>query len=626
MYSKEQITKIRQLINNYFDKGEVFDKLKKKIESEKIQIDDLDNEKLTKLLRETNLIDNLILDIKHLDELDEFNKQNKQLTFVDPDRINYRSVSLRIYKGRAFLDFIEPGNSKLQLYLSFCGQRFASATVDATVEPEFNELFLFDLRTEAQKANVDLLTLSKLDHPIELCVIQIQNGQTKLFSQKLIEWRFLLCYGNISLNIELPTTYNTKMQNERKNHVGILQIHLELLPKTGLVLLPENIVVSQLSKEKSVINQISDRFHTYGNAWWNDFKELKLSVRPIKLYSESQDGIWRPSCTFIRELQSVRGIMSPNHAARFVSLIPMKTSDRGPSGDRLEVWHRFPTFLALKGGDFEDHCLLLCSFFLGFNLDAFVVFGSTADRPHGWVMTRLQKPKKPNQKQAEYAYNFWEPLTGHKFELNDPKVPQLYKRIGCIFNHKCFYANIQENDSVLKTDLNIEDYTKWKAVDPNEISLLKPQNFQLTLLRQTIYADELEPKLELQLREAIGSYRKIINLATRYDEKLGSIMQIALANYETEKITGLQFAQFEFQSAIRSYIPEGHTFMSFPICFNHMNIQKMLEDIKTSPVGGEVLTARGDQTYHAVRVKMEIYPEDVYAVWVSVSVRFHKIV
>jgi centrosomal protein CEP76 len=48
--------------------------LKKKIETEKIQIDDLDNEKLTRLLRETNLIDNLILDIKHLDEIDEFNK------------------------------------------------------------------------------------------------------------------------------------------------------------------------------------------------------------------------------------------------------------------------------------------------------------------------------------------------------------------------------------------------------------------------------------------------------------------------------------------------------------------------------------------------------------------------
>lgn len=77
------------------------------------------------------------------------------------------------------------------------------------------------------------------------------------------------------------------MSNERKNSVGLLQIHLELLPKTGLILLPENIVVNQLSKEKSVTNSIADRFHTYGNSWWNDFKELKLSVRPIKLYAES---------------------------------------------------------------------------------------------------------------------------------------------------------------------------------------------------------------------------------------------------------------------------------------------------------------------------------------------------
>jgi len=69
MYSKEQLTKIRSLINNYFDKGEVFDKLKRRIEADNLNIEDLDNDKLTRLLRETNLIDNLILDIKHLDEI-----------------------------------------------------------------------------------------------------------------------------------------------------------------------------------------------------------------------------------------------------------------------------------------------------------------------------------------------------------------------------------------------------------------------------------------------------------------------------------------------------------------------------------------------------------------------------
>lgn len=77
MYSKEQLTKIRSLINNYFDKGEVFDKLKRRIEADNLNIEDLDNDKLTRLLRETNLIDNLILDIKHLDEITQFNHENK---------------------------------------------------------------------------------------------------------------------------------------------------------------------------------------------------------------------------------------------------------------------------------------------------------------------------------------------------------------------------------------------------------------------------------------------------------------------------------------------------------------------------------------------------------------------
>jgi centrosomal protein CEP76 len=33
MYSKEQISKIRALVNDYFERGDVYDKLKQKIES-----------------------------------------------------------------------------------------------------------------------------------------------------------------------------------------------------------------------------------------------------------------------------------------------------------------------------------------------------------------------------------------------------------------------------------------------------------------------------------------------------------------------------------------------------------------------------------------------------------------
>jgi centrosomal protein CEP76 len=170
----------------------------------------------------------------------------------------------------------------------------------------------------------------------------------------------------------------------------------------------------------------SDRFHTYSSAWWNDYKELKLPVRPVKLYAESQDGVWRPSSSFVTELVAVRGILTPNHAARFVSLIPFKRSERGPESnpERAEIWHKFTTFLSIRNGDFEDHCLLLCSLLLGFHLEAYVVIGASTDGAHGWVMTRQAKSLKPMAKRQvpEYTYHFWESLTGHKFELGDPRI------------------------------------------------------------------------------------------------------------------------------------------------------------------------------------------------------------
>ena len=52
----------------------------------------------------------------------------------------------------------------------------------------------------------------------------------------------------------------------------------------------------------------------------------------------------------------------------------------------------------------------------------------------------------------------------------------MYKKVGCIFNNKYFYANIQPIDSMNSTDFNIEDYTKWKALDPQEIQNVRAQN------------------------------------------------------------------------------------------------------------------------------------------------------
>ena len=98
-------------------------------------------------------------------------------------------------------------------------------------------------------------------------------------------------------------------------------------------------------------------------------------------------------------------------------------------------------------------------------MDAYVVIGASTDGAHGWVMTR----SKAQGKRGTPSYVFWESLTGHHFDSKDPQAASMYKKIGCIFSNKAFYANIQPVDGMGATDFNIDDYTKWKAIDPQEI-------------------------------------------------------------------------------------------------------------------------------------------------------------
>lgn len=90
----------------------------------------------------------------------------------------------------------------------------------------------------------------------------------------------------------------------------------------------------------------------------------------------------------MKPIYGLKGIDSPFHAARFVSLIPYKKNEK-PGGEKNEVWHYFNTFLAAGYGDSEDHASLLCSILLGFGMDAYVVVGNSTDGPHAWVLTRM---------------------------------------------------------------------------------------------------------------------------------------------------------------------------------------------------------------------------------------------
>ena len=120
-----------------------------------------------------------------------------------------------------------------------------------------------------------------------------------------------------------------------------------------------------------------------------------------------------------------------------------------------DVWMDIHTFLILKKGDVHDHAILLCSllrgiFFnvQGFHLNAFVTFGlNIKNKAHVWVTTI------DNDKTVTY----WESLTGNRYTQektneNRASVMESFRTVGCCFNEKEYYANIQVI-IILKEDL-----------------------------------------------------------------------------------------------------------------------------------------------------------------------------
>src|SRR5579875_1496635 len=92
--------------------------------------------------------------------------------------------------------------------------------------------------------------------------------------------------------------------------------------------------------------------------------------------------------------------------------------------------------------------------------------------------------------------------------MDDPRVHRFYRTIGCVFNHKHFYANIQADDRCVNTNWNFEDEYMWKAMAHSYISLLSPSQGTGYLMASNRSDNSLSEKaIEEELKEKIASIR-----------------------------------------------------------------------------------------------------------------------
>ena len=335
-------------------------------------------------------------------------------------------------------------------------------------------------------------------------------------------------------------------------------------------------------------------------------------------------------------MRAGRLLDSPREAARFVSLIGYnKLTPSFGLSEQSEQWMHLHTFLVKNRGDSENHSILLCNLLLGFGLDAYVCVGTKLkNQPHTWVVT------------ISYDYNqvvFWESLTGNRYlhlylNPDDPPldknvvIKHPYKTIGCIFNHKSYYANIQSLSNVDTCSFNLKDQSKWKSMSEDAILTVCTPSFVSTipylppLCQNQLDSTLISNDLERQIRSLVVLHRQEIGLNTIWDDHLSYILSPALSSYETERVTGMSIGNEEFDQAIKLAVPDGHSFKAFPIQFIHRNARKAFASCLKSSICEEIVRCRGDQVKLALRVKVFTYPESTIATWVMLACRYKIVV
>ena len=297
-------------------------------------------------------------------------------------------------------------------------------------------------------------------------------------------------------------------------------------------------------------------------------------------------------------------------AFRFVSLLPLEENKDN------RRWNCFHSFIAKGSGDIEDHCTLLCSFLLGFGLDAYIVIGNYKEDRRIWILTRETMISSP----LKIIY-YWEPITGQRFESSNPNVKKYCNTISCVFNNKVMYANLQANNGMDNVSYDFEDRKYWSGLEVS--SLVSPWSFPIKLFESTINTIELEEQIEVFLKDKICYYRESTLMSrTEFDESMSYILTPAVSKWEIEKVYELKSSQEELVAAIYNVIPDGHIFKAFPVETRSINPQEVFSNVMQNKITKNMIDTNSNELKFALKTKVTPYPEKITVVWTILAITY----
>ena len=573
--------------------------------------------------------------------------------FKQPFDPHKRYLHVQMTGGRAFVDqMVRSDNVNKELYVavSFRGQRHATTPVPACVDPAFHDAFLLNVTSDA---TLPLGALLELRDPIHLVFIQRDTvtNEKRLVGTHLLEWRKCLVTGSVTFSVEVA-----HVGTDSATPVGLVGLRIDLLPKPAGVergTITETAVDEQVAREREREVESDRIFFMYAKRWWQTYLSQSdlMKHRCVKIFVCTEFGARVPVTNMVAPLRCGELLPTARMAARFVSLIPLRqvesTASIGTS--TAEIWQTPFAMMAQHGGSVADHALLLCSFLLGFGLDAYVTLGTDVDGPTVWVTTL--GPGK--------AVTFWEPLTALRFTYEPTlfadaataasSMASPFRTCSCLFRHDAFYANVQHSTALMP---GADPHAAQAAVhmDPAQVALYGAHavdtlvSFDLThpaswmALNDTVIGLSSRPydvalvpyqggdaaslglQLERALVEEVTAYRASRGLPCIFDVDVGFALLPALVSVEFERASGLSIGNAEFQGAIKHTIPAGCTFQALPLQFLGVHsVSTMFGAIISDQQAVDIIQLAATDVRMALKVRVTAYAEEAAVVWVMVA-------
>ena len=596
---------------------------------------------------------------KHNTKLNETLQQHKQSATATPSTSslppnttilpNTRYLKFHITTGTQFNipnnnDIVSNNNknnnkvdtTQYQLIVTHNNTKYTSKLLNlCTTTPQFNLLCLFPI------APLTVTMTQLLDHRyIPICITLIGKSGTvnELITTQYIDYRSVLIHGKLTQSIQL---YSHDMLLNQYSTIGVIQCDSEILPlklpsqhNIKPVFNESDTVHKHICTQQQLYNTVITKFNTYIKSYWNEYIAINPDIhnkRLIKLYGTSEHCNHSTElnhysipqnqfvCQFIQPLYTNRLLCTPSHCQRYVKLIAYK-SNISLGGEHKSIWYNSNTVTSLQSCDTDNHTILLCNLLLGFQLDCYVCIGSTINSEMtSFVLMR------------DGINNIWiyDAVNGTKYRIEDTATNIPYKSIYCIFNHKSYYSNIQQNDHIISCNYMLENATHWKSMSTQAINLLPKLHSTCTLQSTHNQLMELEYKLELQVKQLLTAYRHdVCKLDTVYDSDVEYILQVALDQYELDRIYTQQPSSNtynEFELCIKHVIPVDHTFSAVPLHCTSIDTNQLMNRILSNNNSSDIVIHTEYNTRHALRIKLYSYPENIYSVWMLLaSVRYVK--